>query len=101
MNTTTYKNGNGTRNFGAITDVSAELNNLFGDDTGRSISLRTAHGFKNAFSLDNLDDNAAEDIVHGFMLLTPVLLSRKNDAANAIGIVLLAGLLGCYLAGKD
>lgn len=100
MNNTSLYNGNSTRNFGVLTDISSDINKLFGDETGRSVSLRTAHGFKDVFNLQNLDDDTAEDIVHGFMTLTPVLLTRKNDAANAVGVVLLAGLLGCFLAGS-
>lgn len=88
------------RNFGALSTISKELNSSFGDRTGRSISMRTAHGFKNTFNLNDMDDNTAEDIVHGIMTLTPVLLSKKNDAANAVGVLLLAGLVGCYLNGK-
>ncbi|MBI3235847.1 MAG: hypothetical protein HYZ42_17730 [Bacteroidetes bacterium] len=89
------------RDFGALTEISKELNIMFGDQTGRTVSMRTAHGFKDAFNLRDLDDESSEDLVHGLMTLTPILLSKKNDTANAIGVVLLAGLVGCYLNGKQ
>ena len=38
------------RDFGALTDVSKELNQMFGDKSGRTVSMRTTHGFKDAFS---------------------------------------------------
>ena len=89
------------RTFGSLTEISKELNIMFGDQTGRTVSMRTAHGFKDAFNLSTMDDETAEDLVHGLMALTPALLSGKSDAANAIGVVLLAGLVGCYLNGKN
>jgi hypothetical protein len=89
------------RDFGKFTEISRELNQMFGDKSGRTISRRTAQGLKTALKLHNMEEDAAEDLVHGLMTLTPVLLSSKNDTATAIGVVLLAGLFGCYQNGKD
>jgi hypothetical protein len=88
------------RDFGALTDVSKELNQMFGDKSGRTVSMRTTHGFKDAFNLQTMHDDDAEDLVHGLMVLTPILLKHKSDTANAVGVILLAGLVGCYLNGK-
>lgn len=88
------------RNFGILTDISKELNQIFGDQSGRTVSMRTTHGFKNAFNLHAMHDNDAEDLVHGLMVLTPILLKHESDTANAIGVILLSGLVGCYLNGK-
>ena len=88
------------RDFGALTDLSKDLNQMFGDKSGRTVSMRTTHGFKDAFNLQEMHDEDAEDLVHGLMVLTPILLKQKSDTANAIGVFLLAGLVGCYLNGK-
>lgn len=88
------------RDFGALTELSKELNQMFGDKSGRTVSMRTTHGFKDAFNLQSMHDEDAEDLVHGLMVLTPVLLNQKNDTANAVGVFLLAGLVGCYLNGR-
>jgi len=88
------------RDFGTLTDISRDLNQMFGDESGRTVSVRTTHGFKDAFNLKTMHDEDAEDLIHGLMALTPILLSRKSDTANAVGILLLAGLIGCYLNGK-
>lgn len=88
------------RNFGGVTDISKEINAFFGDTTGRSISMRTAHGFKRALKRKDMDDNTAEDIVHATMTLAPILLKQKNDAANGVGTLLIIALLGCYWNGK-
>ena len=88
------------RDFGILTSMSKDVNQMFGDDSGRTVSNRTSQGFKDAFNLSNMQDNDAEDLVHGLMILTPVLLSQKSETANAIGILLLASLIGSYLNGK-
>lgn len=88
------------RDFGALTELSKDLNQMFGDESGRTVSMRTTHGFKSSFNLQSMHDEDAEDLVHGLMVLTPILLKQKNDTANAIGVFLLAGLVGCYLNGK-
>lgn len=88
------------RDFGKLTDVSKDLNQMFGDKSGRTISMRTTHGFKDAFNLHEMHDEDAEDLVHGLMVLTPILLKQESETANAVGVVLLASLVGCYLQGK-
>ena len=89
-----------SRNFGVLTDISKGFNEMFGDQSGRTVSMRTTLGFKNTFNLHTMHDNDAEDLIHGLMVLTPILLNKKNDTANAVGIILLVGLVGCYLNGK-
>ena len=88
------------RDFGGLTDLSKDLNKMFGDQSGRTVSMRTTHGFKDAFNLQTMHDEDAEDLVHGLMVLTPILLKQESEAANAVGVILLAGLVGCYLNGK-
>ena len=91
-----------TRNFGVSTDFSKSVNRTFGDATGRSVSMRTAHGFKNTFKLSDYEmhDDTAEDIVHGGMVIATSLLSAKSDGAKVGGLLLLLGLFLCYQNGK-
>jgi hypothetical protein len=88
-------------NYGALTDASKGLNMVFGDKTGRTVSRRTTHGFKNAFSLQHVDDEDAEDLMHGAMIASGGLLMAKNDGAKVVGLLLLVGLIFCYHAGKE
>ncbi|HTA81463.1 MAG TPA: hypothetical protein VK783_00885 [Bacteroidia bacterium] len=91
------------RNYGALTEASKSLNRALGDRTGRTVSIRTAHGFKRAFNLSDydMDDNTAEDIVHGGMTVATALISSKSDGAKVGGILLLLGLFVCYQSGKE
>ncbi len=88
-----------TRNYGMLTDASKALNKAFGDETGRTVSMRSAHGFKNTFNLPHMDDNTAEDIMHAGMIGAGGLLSSRNDGAKAVGVLLLAALVCCYRNG--
>ncbi len=89
------------RNYGALTDLSKAANELLGDKSGRTVSMRTAHGFKNVFNLnDEMTDNTAEDIVHAGMLASVALLSSKNDGAKIGGLFLALSLAACYQNGK-
>ncbi len=88
------------RNYGAITELSKDINRAFGDKSGRTVSTRTADGFKNTFNLQNMNDHDAEDIVHLSMTSTALLLSAKSDGAKACGVLLLAALFACYQNGK-
>lgn len=89
------------RNYGLLTDASKAINEALGDKTGRTVSMRTAHGFKNTFNLnETMDDNTAEDIVHAGMVASAALLVNKNDGAKIAGALLLLGLIGCYQNGK-
>lgn len=60
------------------------LNDRLGDESGRSVCLRTTHGFKIMFGLDDMSDKNAERIVHGVMLI----------GIGAIGSVVLWYILG-------
>lgn len=92
---------NKKRNYGLLTDASKTINEALGDKTGRTVSMRTAHGFKNTFNLnETIDDNTAEDIVHTGMLASAALLTNKSDGAKIVGALLLLGLIGCYQNGK-
>lgn len=86
------------RNYGILTDASKELNEFFGDDSGRTISLRTSHGFKKAFNLD-ISDETAEDIVHLTMATSAYNLLNKNGN-KTIGALSLLALLALYQKGK-
>jgi hypothetical protein len=86
-------------NYGALTDISKDLNAFLGDKSGRTVSRRTAHGLKNGLNLD-MDDDAAETIVHGGMIATTTLLKSKDETSNGIGFLLLAALVACYVKGE-
>lgn len=88
------------RNFGFLTEVSKEINYSLGDYTDRTVSMRTAHGYKRAFNRHDIDDNTAEDIVHLIMTAAPILVSQKNDGAKAVGILVFAALFGLYQQGR-
>jgi hypothetical protein len=87
-------------NYGIITDISKDLNSAFGDKSGRTVSRRTAQGLKKSLDIQHIDDDSAEHIVHAGMALSTILLKSKDETSNGIGILLFAGLLGCYLKGK-
>ena len=88
------------RDYGILTDVSKTINYALGDRTGRSISMRTAQGFKKSFKLDDMHEDTAEDIVHLGMVATALLVSSKNDLAKFTGLLLGISLTICYWNGK-
>lgn len=90
---------NYNRNYGAFTDASKSLNKLFGDKSERTVSMRTAHGFKNSFKLSNMSDETAEDIAHGGMIASAGLLASKNKGAKVAGLLLALGLVASYQNG--
>jgi hypothetical protein len=87
-------------NYGGLTDISKSLNQMFGDSSHRSISRRSAHGFKNVFKAHYMSDNDAEQIVNGGMITATYLLNSKNEGLKNTGIFLSLGLFICYQAGK-
>lgn len=87
-------------NYGALTDISKALNELFGDGSGRTISARTATGFQNLFNAHHLTHPEAEFVVHAGMVTAGSLLRSKEEGNQAAGIVLATALLLCYQAGK-
>jgi hypothetical protein len=95
MGVTSFPSNN-ERNLGLLTDVSRAANSLLGDNTGRTISLRTAQGFKNTFNLHNLSDDEAMDIVHLAMLGGGLMLNSKNPNAKLFGSLLGLGLVALY-----
>lgn len=97
---TLLRERNSKESYGVLTDISKDLNAAFGDNSGRSISRRTAHGFKKGLSLHNVDDDSAEFIVHTGMVVSGILLKSKEDTSQGIGILVGAALLGFYLNGK-
>lgn len=88
------------RDYGVLSDVSKTINYALGDRTGRSVSMRTAQGFKNSFKLDDMHEDTAEDIVHLGMVATASLVNSKNDNAKLLGLLLGIGLTVCYLNGE-
>ena len=91
---------NTTANYGVLTDVSKDMNQFFGDNSGRTVSLRTAHGFKNFFNAKSMDDDAAEFIVHGGMVAATKLLNSKKETDRSKGFMLSMALFVFYQAGK-
>lgn len=89
-----------TTNYGILTDVSKDLNQFFGDNSGRTVSSRTAHGFKNFFNAKSMDDEAAEFIVHGSMVAATTLLNSKKETEKSNGLMLSLALFLFYQAGK-
>lgn len=87
-------------NYGVLTDVSKGLNQFLGDTSGRTVSLRTAHGFKNLFNVKSMDDDATEFIVHGGMIAATKLLNSKKETDRSNGFMLSMALFLCYQAGK-
>jgi len=87
-------------NYGALTDVSKGLNQFFGDNSGRTVSTRTAHGFKKFFNAEKMDDDAAEFIVHGGMVAATKLLKSKKDTDQSYGVMLSLALFVFYQSGK-
>jgi hypothetical protein len=87
-------------NYGLLTDVSKSVNELFGDTTDRSVSLRTAQGFKRMFNCKSMDDDAAEFIVHSGMVVAYNQLNSKDKNNNGTGALLALGLFLCYQNGK-
>jgi hypothetical protein len=88
-------------NYGTLTEISKSLNFTFGDKSDRSVSKRTAHGLINTFNLQNVDEELAEHIVHGGMLLTAGLLLSKNKNSVVVGIGILLLLIIIYWNGKN
>jgi len=87
------------RDYGVLSDLSKSTNYLLGDKSGRSVSMRTAHGLKNTLA-PNISDNAAEDIVHIGMIASGGLVFCKNDNAKLLGCLLLLLLILSYQAGR-
>lgn len=88
-----------SRDYGILTDGSKSLNCLFSDKSGRTVSLRTAQGFKTTFKLNSMSDETAEDIVHGGMLVSAGLLLSKNQGAKVAGLLLALSLFVAYHNG--
>lgn len=87
-------------NYGVVTDASKSLNQFFGDQTGRTVSVRTADGFKNMFNCPEMDEDAAELIVHTGMVTAYTLLKSGKESDKGAGLLLSLGLLLCYQSGK-
>lgn len=89
-----------TSNYGVLTDVSKGLNHFFGDNSGRTVSTRTAHGFKDFFNAKSMEDEAAEFIVHGGMIAATKLLNSKKESERSNGVMLSLALFLFYQTGK-
>lgn len=86
------------RDYGVLTDISEGLNEFFGDESGRTVSLRTSHGFKKTFGL-NITDKTAEDIMHSGMIFSAYnLFAEKGN--RTVGFLSLIGLIALYQNGK-
>ena len=86
------------RDYGVLTDISEGLNKFFGDTSGRTVSLRTSHGFKKTFNLD-ISDKLAEDVMHSGMVYSAYnLFSKKGN--KIVGLLSLIALIALYQNGK-
>lgn len=94
-----------TKNYGVFTDISKGINSALGDTTGRTVSRRTAHGFKVMTSSNNMHDDSAEFIVHmamiGAVLGGTMATSNKGRNVVILVIFLLVLLFICYHLGKE
>jgi len=91
-------NNNDKLDYGLLTEASKGLNDFLGDKTGRTVSRRTSHGFKNAFKLD-IPDEVAEHVVHGAMIYSANhLFSESGNKTN--GLLSALALLALYQIGK-
>lgn len=87
------------RDYGFLSEASKSLNSALGDTSGRSISMRTAQGFKNTFKLDEMHEDTAEDIVHAGMVASAFLIKSEDQGKKVVGFFLGLGLLYCYHNG--
>jgi hypothetical protein len=95
-----YQLPNESSNYGILTDASKGWNILLGDKTGRTVSRRVSHGFKDAFILDDMSDEIAEHIVHAGMIASASMLFSRNRDLQIIGGILTLGLILLYLKGE-
>lgn len=68
-----------------VNGFSSDLNHKLGDDSGRTVCLRTTHGFKKFFNSD-MEDLKAEKIVHVVMI---------------VGVASLASVVLWYIMGRE
>ena len=85
--------------YGAFSEASRSLNAFLGDQTGRTVSRRTTHGFISSFDLD-MSENNAEHVVHGAMVASITLLSSKSTGSKIAGGLLALGLAALYQEGQ-
>ncbi len=90
-------------NYGVLTEVSKGINRSLGDTSERTVSRRTAHGLKNTTGVYQMDDDAAEVIIHLGMILSGLLLCLSiKDRRLLIGAaILIVILILLYQAGKN
>jgi len=100
MNHSKEKQLKSQRDYGALSELSKSINYSLGDRSGRSVSMRTAQGFKKSFKLENMHEDDAEDIVHIGMIATSTLVSSKDDNAKFVGLLLGLALGVWYSNGK-
>jgi ABC-type sulfate transport system substrate-binding protein len=86
------------RDYGVLTEVSEEINKFFGDTSGKTVSLRTSHGFKKTFGL-SISDKLSEDIMHSTMIFSAYNLFSKRGNKTA-GFLSLIGLIALYQNGE-
>lgn len=90
-----------TRNFGALTDVSKGINRALGDESGRTVSRRTAAGLRKSINTPKMHIDTAEDIAHlGMLFVAGAIFSKDKRAVNGALIVLLL-LFVFYHVGKN
>ena len=85
------------RTYGKATQLSKKLNFILGDKTNRSVSMRTAHGYMRILKAERMNEDRAEDIVHGIMVLVLFLLITQNIS---LGVFVIINLAILYHIGK-
>jgi len=95
-----YNQSSQRSNYGFLTDFSKSLNDFFGDSSGRTVSHRTAQGFRHLFKAGEIDNEDAEHIVHASMIAAGACLKSKDEGIQTTGALLAFGLILCYQAGK-
>lgn len=87
-------------NYGVLTEISKGINKIVGDQSGRTVSRRTAQGLKKTFELHHQSDEQAEEIAHAAMVATGVCLTSKYDDVKIVGGLLTIALVAFYQNGR-
>ncbi len=85
---------------GKLSDISRVASKILGDQSGRTISRRTADGFTRVSGAQNLHPDTSVDVIHGAMVTTGLLLFSNNRNAVVAGSVGVFLLFACYHVGR-
>ena len=90
---------NDERDYGVLTDISKSINKGLGDNSGRTVSRRTAQGLQKSLNRP-VSYNEAEDITHVGMVATAMMLKSENENVKFGGFLIGLGLVSLYQKGK-